>query len=272
MRTFLFSNFLSKKKIEMLRRLSNVASGVLYARSLKPSEELKKIYDSDLDGQKYPVDVVASDSSIFAKFLYKVMEPKSSFDIVLADFKKIDDAVAKLPVFWERSSDVENTKEFQTLSPPMIFTLCWMQSNGMLEQLPKVRAVYETFVNAQRKKAVARIYVKEAQDAAAIEEGKKVATELHKGIKEISGFALDFAVVVDRDITTGFAVELNGLFSNNAKGKESAQSSTSEVDYTTVPAVKYAATKWPETVETEVLRKYIDQLTLFDAEEAKYGV
>lgn len=242
------------------------------ARMYTPSEDLKKLYASNFENATFPLNIVPSDSTLFAKFLYKAAEPKSAFDATLKDFDAIAAASAKLPVFWERTADVENMAEFKALSPATFFTLIWMQNNGMLELLPGVRDSFETYVNAQKKKAVAKIYVNDAKDAS-IAEAKKVAQELHKANADLNGYTLEFKTVIDKDIVSGFAVELVGLYVNQAKGAESsAKVSADDIDYTNVPAPKITKTIWEDNVETEVLRKYIDQLAAFDAEEAKVGV
>lgn len=257
----------------MFRRAGVVVSRVAGARLFTPSEDLKKLYASDFDSQTFPINIVPSDSTLFAKFLYKAAEPKNGFDAILKDFETIAAAAPKLPVFWERTANIENMPEFKNLSAPTFFTLIWMQNNGMLEFLPAVRDAFETFVNAQRKKAVAKLFVADTKDAAAVADAKKVATELHKSLKELTGFTLELVTVVDKSIVSGFAVELAGQYVNQAKGAEaSARIASDDVDYTNVPVPKVVKTIWEDSVETEVLRKYIDQLAQYDAEEAKNGV
>jgi hypothetical protein len=241
-------------------------------RYYTPPEDLKKLYASDFDNQAYPVNVVGSDATLFAKFLYKAVEEKKGFDSILKDFDTI--ASAKLPIFWERASNLDTMAEFKTLSPPTTFVLNWMQQNAMLDQISVVRATFETYVNALRKKAVARIYVGDEKNAAAIAEGKKVAAELLKGTKELEGFTLETVTVVDSTFVSGFSVELAGQFVNQGQGAQVANAvkKDDDVDYTNAPAAKVCKTVWEDSVETEVLRKYIEQLAQFDAEEAKIGV
>lgn len=256
----------------MFRRLGLVATRVAGARFYTPPEDLKKLYASDFEAAAFPLNIVPSDSTLFAKFLYKAAEPKNAFDVILKDFDAIAAANTKLPIFWERTASVEGMPEFKSLNPATFFTLVWMQNNGMLELIPQVREAFETYVNAQRKKSVAKIFVSDAKDAS-VAEAKKVATELHKSVKELAGFALDFVVVVDKSIISGFAVELAGQFVNQAKGAEaSSKVASDDIDYTNIPVPKVIKTVWDDNVETEVLRKYIDQLALYDAEEAKLGV
>lgn len=258
----------------MFRRISAAAATrvACAARMYTPSEELKTLYATNFENATFPLNIVPSDSTLFAKFLYKAAEPKSAFDAVLKDFDTVAAASTKLPVFWERTADVESMAEFKGLSPAMFFTLVWMQNNGMLELLPAVRESFETYVNAQKKKAVAKIFVNDAKDAS-IAEGKKIAQELFKSAQELAGYTLEFKVVIDKDIVSGFAVELIGLYVNQAKGAEaSTKISADDVDYTNVPTPKVTKTIWEDNVETEMLRKYIDQLALYDAEEAKNGV
>jgi len=255
----------------MFRRVGLVATRVAGARFYSPPEDLKKLYSSDFEAAAFPVGIVPSDSTLFAKFLYKAAEPKNAYDAILKDFETISAASTKLPVFWERTAVIDGMAEFKNLSAPTYFTLVWMQNNGMLELIPSVREAFETYVNAQRKKAVAKIYVNDAKDVSA--EAKKVATELHKSIAELNGFSLELKTVIDKSIVSGFAVEIAGRYVNQAKGAEaSAKVASDDVDYTNVPVPKVSKTVWEDNVETEVLRKYIDQLAQYDAEEAKVGV
>jgi hypothetical protein len=257
----------------MFRRLGLATARVAgAARLYTPSEDLKKLYASNFENETFPLNIVPSEATLFAKFLYKAAEPKSAFDAVLKDFDAIAAASTKLPVFWERTADIESMPEFKSLSPSVYFTLVWMQNNGMLELLSAVRESFETFVNAQKKKAVAKIYVSDVKDSA-VAEAKKVAQELHKATADLAGYSLEFKVLVDKEIVSGFAVELVGQYVNQAKGAQaSAKVSTDEVDYTNVPTPKISKTIWEDSVETEMLRKYIDQLAQYDAEEAKNGV
>jgi hypothetical protein len=259
----------------MFRRVgaASVARVAGAARLYTPSEDLKKLYASNFENQVYPVDIVPSDSTMFAKFLYKATEPKAAFDTIINDFKTINAASAKLPVFWQRTADIEGMAEFKSLSAPTYFTLVWMQKNGMLELLPEVQGAFETFVNAQRKKVVAVIYVGDEKDTASVATAKKAAQELHKATKSISSHTLDFKIVLDKQIVSGFAVDISGQYINEAKGLVSAtEATTGDVDYTNIPAPKVFATNWDDNVETEVLRRYFDQLAAYDAEEAKMGV
>lgn len=257
----------------MFRRVAVATARVACAaRMYTPSEDLKKLYGSNFENATFPLNIVPSDSTLFAKFLYKAAEPKSAFDAVLKDFDAIAAVSTKLPVFWERNADVENIAEFKALAPATVFTLIWMQNNGMLELIPAVRESFETYVNAQKKKAVAKIYVNDLKDAS-VAEAKKVAQELHKGNSDLNGYTLEFKIIVDKEIVSGFAVDLVGQYVNQAKGAEaSAKISGDDVDFTNIPAPKISKTIWEDNVETEVLRKYIDQLAQYDAEEAKNGV
>lgn len=259
----------------MFRRVgvASVARVAGAARLYTPSEDLKKLYASSFENQVYPVDIVPSDSTMFAKFLYKATEPKGAFDSVLNDFKAINAASAKLPVFWQRTADIEGMPEFKSLSAPTYFTLVWMQKNGMLELLPEVQGAFETFVNAQRKKVVATVYVGDEKDATSIATAKKAAQELHKANKTLSSYTLDFKVVLDKQIVSGFAVDISGQYINEAKGLvTTTETAAGDIDYTNIPAAKVFATTWDDNVETEVLRRYFDQLAAYDAEEAKMGV
>jgi F0F1-type ATP synthase delta subunit len=252
------------------------ATALMGRRFYAPPAALKELYQSDFDRQAYPVDIVPSDATLFAKFLYKAAEKSGNFDSILGDFAKIGEASKKLPIFWERTAVIDDIKEFSSLTAPTIFVLNWMRSNGMLEQIADVSAAFETYVNAKAKKVVAKIYVAPGQEknAGIVNAAKEAAQKLHKAAAATANFTLDYKVVADSAITEGFSVDVNGAFVSNAKGADVADASAAakEVDYTSVPASKFAKTKWEDSIETEVLRKYFDQLAAFDAEEAKYGV
>ncbi|CAJ1013718.1 putative ATP synthase delta (OSCP) subunit [Leishmania utingensis] len=258
----------------MLRRLSVCVPSVTVARFYTPSEELKKLYASDFERMHFPVNIIPSDSVTFAKFLYKAVEPKNSFDAILKDFQTIAASIPKLPVFWERTVVVSEVKEFKSLSAPTIFTLEWMQSNGMLDLLPDVVEVYETYVNAKMKRVTAKIHVApgKEQDRALIEKAKKVAEQVVKDSKELAGYTLVLKVMVDRSIVEGFAVDVQGTYVNNAVGRQKETQASGEADYTTIPPPRLTKTTWEDNIETEMLRKYLDSLALYDAEELKNGV
>ncbi|KAG5490849.1 hypothetical protein JKF63_00971 [Porcisia hertigi] len=259
----------------MFRRLSVcVPSMAATARFYTPSEELKKLYASDFERAQFPANIVPSDSVTFAKFLYKAAEPKSSFDSILKDFKTIAAAIPNLPVFWERTVVVSEVKEFRSLSAPTVFTLEWMQSNGMLDLLPDVVDVYETYVNAKMKRVAAKIYVApgKEQDRTLVDRARKVAEQVIKDNKELAGYTLVPKVLVDRSIVDGFAVDVQGQYINEAVGRQKETQVSGEADYTTIPPPRLSKTIWDDNIETEVLRKYLDSLSLYDAEELKSGV
>ncbi|CBZ26538.1 conserved hypothetical protein [Leishmania mexicana MHOM/GT/2001/U1103] len=258
----------------MFRRLSVCVPFVTTARFYTPSEELKKLYASDFERAQFPVNIVPSDSVTFAKFLYKAVEPKGNFDAILKDFQTIAAAIPKLPVFWQRTVVVSEVKEFKSLSAPTTFTLEWMQSNGMLDLLPDVAEVYETYVNAKTKRVTAKIYVApgKEQDRALVEKAKGVAEQVVKDNKQFVGYTLVPKVMVDRSIVEGFAVDVQGSYVNEAVGREKEMQASGEVDYTTIPPPRLSKTTWEDNIETEVLRKYLDTLSLYDAEELKSGV
>lgn len=241
------------------------------ARFYTPPEDLKKLYESSFDDGQFPLNVAPSDSCLFAKFLYKASEPKNALDTPLKDFASIRAISSKLPVFWERTHQIDQIPEFQSLSPLMLFTLHWMHANNMLENINDVAAIYETYANAKQKKCLAKIYVRDA-NSPSFADGKKLAEEMQKMDTSLNGYTLDCKTVVDTTILEGFAVELNGVYANRAKGIQKAGVADDEVDFTNIPAVKVAKTVFEDTVETEVLRKYVDQLELYDLEEAKNGV
>lgn len=255
----------------MFRRLSASTLAVSAARFYAPSEELKKLYTSDFDKSQFPLNIVPSDSVLFAKFLYKAAEKKGTFDAILKDFQSISNISSKLPVFWERTAVIEDIAEFKKLSEATFFTLVWMQKNGMLDLIPEVAEVYETYVNAKQKKAVAKIYVAPGKEGD-VAEAKLLAQEMHKGAKELAGHTLAFKTVVDRSIVAGFAVELAGQYVNRAEGQKQQTTAADEADYTNIPLRRPSKTVWEDNIETEVLRKYLDGLAEFDVEEAKYGV
>lgn len=265
----------------MLRRFSSVsalpvASVAIARRFYTPPADLTKLYQSDFDHQQFPCDIVPSDATLFAKFLYKAAEANNGFEAISRDFQTIAAASKKLPVFWQRSANVENIAEFKGLSPATTFTLFWMQSNGLLELIPSVEESFATYVNAKQKKTVAKVYVNPSQvgDATLLAKAKEVAAKLQAANKALNGFTLVVQAIPDSDIISGFSVDLAGAYHIEAKGVEvkSGSGVAKEVDYTQVPASKFTKTKWEDSAETEILGKYFESLAKYDAEEAKIGV
>lgn len=258
---------------KMFRRISvSAVARVAAARCYTPSEDLKKLYESSFESAAFPADLTPNDTTLFTKFLYKAAEANNGIDAVLNDFNTISAAKAKLPVFWERTIEVDKAPELKSLTPATMFTLNWMQANGMLEQLPAVHNAFESLANAKKKRLVATIYVASDKGTEAAQtEAKAVAKQLHSQVAQYNGYTLDFKVAVDTSIVSGFIVDCAGLSATTAKGKDVA-AFAGDVDYTAIPAPKISKTVWEDSIETEVLRKYLDQLSLFDAEEAKNGV
>lgn len=262
----------------MLRRvtasLTTVATAAIAVRFYTPSASLKKLYSSEFDKEQYPASIVPSDSVLFAKFLYKAAEQNNSFEAVLNDFRTIAAAVPTLPVFWERTAKIESVKEFAKLSEPTMFTMLWMQSNGMLDMLADVAEIYETYVNAKLKRAVAKIYVApgKSEDTATVERARAVAQQLLKDNKTLAGYTLMFKVIVDRSFVDGFAVDLNGSYVSEAVGRQAEVRGSDEANYINVPPLRVPPVAWADSVETEVMQKFYSSLAEYDEEELKNGV
>lgn len=252
---------------------TSVLSGA--RRFYSPPADLTKLYQSDFDRTPFPTDIVPSDATLFAKFLYKAAEGNNSFDAILKDFKSIEATAKKLPVFWQRAVELDGVKEFQALSPPTLFILHWMQSNGMLDLVPSVEEVFSTYVNAKQKKVVAKVYVAPSQigDAGLLAKAKEVAVKLQAQNPSIKSHTLVITALADNDIKSGFAVDLVGAYHSVAVGDQASKADEArEVDYTQVPVAKSNKTKWDDSAEVEVLNKYFESLAMYDLEEATNGV
>eukprot|EP00796_Vickermania_ingenoplastis_P006623 gene6623-4743_t len=259
----------------MFRRLFHVSRlpvAAAFVRCYTPSEELKTLYASEFDKAAFPCDMVPSDSVLFAKFLYKAAEPENAFDAILGDFKKIAAAVPRLPVFWERTCKVDEVDEFKGLTEPVRFTLEWMQSNGMLDQLVDVAEVYETYVNAKMNRVTVKIYVGQEQSEEVLQRAKDAADALLRSNASLAGFSPVYKICVDRSIVEGFSLDVQGMFHSEAKGVQVETGAAGEADYTAIPVPHLPKTTWADNVETEVLRSYLNSLAQYDAEEVKTGV
>lgn len=268
--------FASKSVVTAAQISASAASALAGARRFyTPPADLVKLYQGEFDRGAFPADIVPSDATLFAKFLYRAAEAGNSFDAITKDFKSIEAASKKLPVFWQRSVDLDAVAEFKALSPATLFTLNWMQGNGMLDLIPNVEEAYATFVNAKQKKVVAKVYVNPAQlsDAGLLAKAKEVAAKLQAQNESIKGFTLVVNAIADSDIKSGFTVDLVGAYQNEAQGEQSAKGDAArEIDYTQVPQAKATKTKWDDSAEVEVLNKYFESLAKYDLEEAKNGV
>lgn len=268
----------------MLRRFTSKAqftassvfsvSGAL--RCYTPPADIAKLYSSEFDRGGFPVDIVPSDSALFAKFLYKAAEASGgNFDAIIKDFKSIEVATKKLPVFWQLSVQLETVPEFKALQPSVLFTLHWMQSNGMLDLIGNVEEVFATYANAKQKKVVAKVFVNPSalNDGALLAKAKEVAVKLQAKNESLKSFTLVVQAIADPDVKSGFTVDVAGAYQNEAVGDVADKSAVArEVDYTLVPQGKITQTKWEDSAETEVLAKYFDSLAKYDLEEAKVGV
>jgi hypothetical protein len=262
----------------MFRRVSALvvpSSFCVAKRSFTPTPELQKLYEAGtFETAKFPTDIIQTHTAIFAKFLYKAAEPKNTFDAILKDFEHLDSVNAKLPVFWERSANLDNLAELKQVSPTTMFVMNWMQSSGLLEEFEAVKSQYVNLVNAQKKKVVATIYVAAGKQKEAEKAAKEQAKTMQQNNKATASLALDYKFIVDTQYASGFSIDVAGAYFTNAQGFTTADAAgaTMDVDYTAVPAHKVLATKWDDNIETEMLRKYVDQMSAFDAEEQKNGV
>lgn len=242
-------------------------------RCYTPSDQLKELYLSDFDKSEFPCELVLSDAVLFAKFLYKAAESSNAmFDTVLGDFRTIALSAPKLPVFWERTCKVDEIPEFSGLSEPVIFTLEWMQNNGMLDQLGDVAAAFETYVNAKMNRVAVKIYVGADCPEATLERAKEVANELIRSKDTLQGFEPVYKVLLDSSIVDGFLLDIQGIFHNEATGKQVDTAVSGGVDYLTVPLPRLPRTTWKDNAETELLRGFLQKLADYDMEELKTGV
>ena len=259
----------------MFRRVS--ASVVTRAAPLgarfvyTPPADLVKLFETDYTTEKFPIDLVPGDSTLFAQFLFKAAEPKGQFDAILADMKNVRETGKKLPVFWERTHPVEEINELKSVNPATLFVMKWMQHNGQLGNFQEVAETYETLYNAQKKKLVAKIYV--GDDKADTSAAKDAAKKMQEGT-EFAKFNIEFQTVVDKRIASGFSVECAGRFYSTAASFDSkaAAGAAKDVDYTALPASPVPKTEWEDSVETEVLSRYFESNAAYDAEEARNGV
>lgn len=237
-----------------------------------PSEELTQLYTSNFETSSFPCDMVPSDAVLFAKFLYKAAEKSEAYDTLLGDFRKIAAVIPSLPVFWERTCKIDDISEFNNLSEPVVFTLQWMQSNGMLDQLADVAEVYETYVNAKMKRVTVKIYVGEDRSPEALDRAKDVADTLIQSNTHLQGFSPVYKIIVDRSIVKGFSLDVQGMYHNEAEGKQVDTGVAGEADYLFLPTPQLPKTTWHSNIETEVLRSYLNSLSTYDEEEVKHGV
>merc|ERR1711991_1068394 len=191
--------------------------------------------ESDFEKASYPAPFPPSEASVFARFLYKAAEQKNALDAISKDFATIEAATKKLPVFWERTVEVDKVAEFKGLNPATVFTMQWMQANGMLGDLSAVRSTYETFVNAKKNRVVANIYLPgpEKDHAASVKEAKEIAKQIHSANAKYSKHALEFNIVVDKEFAKGFA-------------EEAAGAKKVDIDYTAMPPHTPIKTQWDE--------------------------
>lgn len=260
----------------MFRRFATPLAGLFASavsrRCYTPSTELKELYESNFEKASFPCISTPSDSVLFAKFLYKAMEPSENFDAVLEDFKAIAAAVPQLPIFWERTCKISEVQEFSGLSEPTLFTLEWMQSNGMLDQLVDVAEAYETYVNAKLSRVAVRIYVGADMQPEVLERAKTVAGEMIAQNPELSSLTPVYKVSVDRAIVKGFTLDVHGMYRNEAEGRKVQAAAAGEADFTSIPVPHLPKTTWADNVETEALRTFLADLAQYDLEELKHGV
>eukprot|EP00760_Papus_ankaliazontas_P002563 PhM_4_TR11126/c0_g1_i1/m.102703 len=259
-----------------MRRFVSAGSVAAYVRAYTAPAEAVKLYQSNFTAGPFPVQCAASDEAEYAQFLYKLSGDQGQY---LKDF----DALKKLnlPVFWERSNNVVDMPEVaKATSANFVFTLRWMQTQGSLENLETVRAFYETLVNANKKRLVATVYTsaKGVADTKLQGEAKALVQETLKSnafLKDKASWTLDFKFVVDASVRDGFYAEFGGVTVTTiaqVRGEE-VQADEGEKDYTNVQAMKSVMkTVFADNIETDVLRKYFDQLALLDEEEQKLAL
>jgi F0F1-type ATP synthase delta subunit len=244
-----------------------------------PAEAIK-VYQSNFTSGPFPVEFVSSDVVVYAQFLYKLAESTKNYDTFIKDFDTLQNL--KLPVFWERSTDVTGFQDVtKAVSSNFVFLLRWMQVQGSLEKVDTVRQYYETLLNAQKKKLVVTVYANSqgVNDSKVQSDAKALVTETVKTnalLKDKTGANLDFKFVVDNTVPgKGFYAEFGGVTLTTIPQVRSdeLEAATGEVDFTNVTAMKQIIkTVWDDNVETDILRKYLDQLALYDEEEQKLGV
>jgi len=262
-------------------RYNAVPLNTLALRTYTAPPDAIKLYESNFTAGPFPVEFAQSDVVQYAQFLYKLGEQKN--ENYLKDFDAL--AKLKLPVFWERGTDVTGYSDVtKVVSANFVFCLRWMQVEDNLEKVASVRSFYETLLNAKLKKSVVNVFTNaesvsngELQQLAKAKVVEMMKT--HPVLKPKAGYTLEYKFTVDSTVPKGsglFYAEVEGVSISTIpqiRSDEVSGPGVGEVDYTNVVSVKQILkTVWPDNIETDVLRKYLDYLAQLDMEEQIVGV
>lgn len=258
------------------------AVGVAQQRgaAVKPvwaKDALVKVYESDFEAAVYPEQIVAGSHLVFSKLLFKFAQTEKAEEKYITDLTtNFPTAKSKAGAFWA-DKDIATDDAFKGLSDGVRFTLSWMQKSRLLEKTDSVTDIFKLYVNSSRKTMVAQVSLygpDKAKNSAAAKEAATKLMEVYFPDKK--GWKLTLDETSTAGAINGWRVNVGGMtFEDVAAIKAASAAATASADLsecTAVPVVKFRATPWPENIEAEVLSKWTQDLSLYDAEEARHGV
>lgn len=237
---------------------------------------LVKVYESNFEADKYPEEIVAGEHVVFSKLLFKFAQAEKAEDKYVTDLTTgLAAAKAKAGAFWA-DKDIGTDDAFKGLSDGVRFTLAWMQKSQLLDKIDSVTDIYKLYVASSRKTLMASVTLYGPDKGKNSTAAKDAATKLMDAyFSEKKGWKLNIDETNLGGSINGFRVNVGGMtFEDTAAIKAAAAAATSSADLTectTVPVAKFQPTVWPENIEADVLSKWTQELSLYDAEEARYG-
>eukprot|EP01063_Lacrimia_lanifica_P036592 TRINITY_DN7300_c0_g2_i1.p1 TRINITY_DN7300_c0_g2~~TRINITY_DN7300_c0_g2_i1.p1 ORF type:complete len:274 (+),score=138.44 TRINITY_DN7300_c0_g2_i1:59-880(+) len=238
-----------------------------------------EIFNTDFASATYPVNAMGGDHLLFSKLMFQIAQAEKKEEKYVKDFAALLQASAagNFGTFWRTETDVATAKEFASMEPGMKFVLKWMQSSNAMEHLEDVAKIFTVYAKAAKKTVVVPVTLAGLPDSQtkAAAAARKAAEETLNAAADRKGWKIEFEYFVDPGIIDGWRVEVDGLvvedMSAYLAARDNAASAAASVDYLSGPTMTSVATTWPRNAETEILSQWCEELSLFDAEEAKYG-
>eukprot|EP01061_Rhynchopus_euleeides_P024772 TRINITY_DN39938_c0_g1_i1.p2 TRINITY_DN39938_c0_g1~~TRINITY_DN39938_c0_g1_i1.p2 ORF type:complete len:284 (+),score=138.26 TRINITY_DN39938_c0_g1_i1:48-854(+) len=267
----------------MMRRAAiNVArSGVRFQSTpawVKP--DYLTIFQSNFADAQYPEHVLGGDHLMFSKLMYQLAIKENKGDVYLKNLEALllNSAQGKFGPHWTVSTNVAEDKQFAELEAGVRFVLRWMQATSQMDKLEEVARIFQVYIKAAKKTIVVPVTLSGLPESNAkqAEAARKAAqATVAARLPEKKDWALEFHYLVDPGILDGWRVEVASLvvedMSAYLERRSKAEEESTAADFTSGPKEVSATTTWEQNPETELLGDWVDELSLYDAEEARAG-
>ena len=238
------------------------------------------IFKSDFAAETYPERVFGGDHLLFSKLMYKLAtkENKGEAYIKTLTALLLKERTGKLGAHWRTEANVATDKEFADLDDGVRFVLRWMQSASSMDKLEEVAHIFQVYVKSAQKTIVVPVTLSglpESNKTQAEAARKAAAATVAARLPEKKDWKLEFEYLVDPGILDGWRLNVGSFVVEDMSAyldrRSKAEGESAAADFSQGPKEAFTVTEWKHNPETEALGEWVNELSQYDAEEARSG-